>query len=176
MILMGFGKDKKGVIFEQEDSITLLTLASETALKQDAVPAVTDSLRIIKSEGVAHLQSGTFNEGDGPVRLYLCSDDLSVAEIAEKINSAAGQPLSREDRVGNEQAMRPVFYLGTIRVLASSVGGGQTVLLEWSKTIRWTFGDGKAFTIVAFNMGSGALDTGAIIRFHHTAYGVWVGA
>ncbi len=172
---MGFGKDKKGVIFEQEDAITLLTLASEAALKQDAVPAVTDSLRIIKSEGVAHMQSATANEGDGPVRLYLCSDDLSVAEIAEKIGSAAGQPLSREDRIGNEQAMRPVFYLATLRAIPSLLPG-QGVLVEWSKTIRWTFGDGKSFTIVAWNMGTGALDTGAIIRFHHTAYGVWVGA
>ncbi len=172
---MGFGKDGKGVIFRQADIITLLTLASEAALKQDNVPAVTDSLRIIKSEGVAKIQSATFVEGDGPVLLYLVDDDLSVAEIAAVISSAVGQPLHRSDIVGDELALRPVFYLATIPVITGSGESGANIV-EWNRKIRWTFGEDSGFAIVAWNMGSGALDTGAIVRFIHTAYGVWVGA
>ncbi len=175
---MGFGKDKKGVIFEQEDAITLLTLASETALAQDNIPAMTDSLRIIKSEGMASIEGATLVDGDGPIRLYLASGDLTMTEIAEKIaqgGGAAGGPLARDDITSGEEMLRPVFYLGMID-FRSQTDTAPTPRLEWSKTIRWTFGDTAGFQLVAWNHGSGALTTGGKLRFHHTAFGVWVGA
>ncbi len=171
---MGFGKDKKGVIFRQRGSITLGTLASVTAVKQNSVPAVTDSFRMIKSEGKASLEGATFVDLDGPVELWLCSDDLSVAEIAECISAGAGQPLSREDIIGTEQANRPCYYLGQVE-FALQGGSDPMGYIEWAKTIRWTFGDGTAFTLMAFNAGA-ALTAGGVLRFFHQAYGVWVGA
>ncbi len=171
---MGFGKDGKGVIFRQSDQIVLSTLAAKSMLKQTNDPALTDSFRLIKSEGSASLQGATKVEGDGPVELWLVSDELSIAEIVETIGSLAGQPKSREAIVENEQAMRPVFYLGMMEFAPIGIGG--KTWLEWSKVIRWTFGDGQSFILGAWNAGTGALTTGASLNFRHTAYGVWVGA
>ncbi len=172
---MGFGKDGKGVIFRQRDTITLLTLGALTALKQNNPPALADSLRIIKSEGIASIRGATSVDGDGPIELWLASDDLTTAEIVEAIAVTGGIPLSREDRVGNERAMRPVFYLGILQNIAiGNAEGGWKV--EWSRNIRWTFGDEASFTIVAFNRGSSALTTGGSIDMYHTVFGVWVGA
>ncbi len=171
---MGFGKDRKGVIFRQNDEITLLTLGSGSVLTQDNVPATSDSLRIIKSEGSASVSGATLVEGDGPIALYLASNDLTVAEIAAVINPAGGgAPLNRDDIVGNDVTMRPVYYLGHMEFVPIGVGG--SVMMEWSRTIRWTFGDSTGFAIVAFNEGS-ALTTGGKVSFSHRAFGVWVGA
>ncbi len=172
---MGFGKDGKGVIFRQRTSITLGTLAAFTVVKQQNTPALVDSLRIIKSEGVASMSGAALVEGDGPIELWLVNDDLSITEIAEAIVSTAGQPLSREDRIGNERSMRAVFYLLTLPFVAGAAGSNE-LIHEWERTIRWTFGDESAFSIVAINAGSGALTTGGRVDFYHTAYGVWVGA
>ncbi len=171
---MGFGKDKKGVIFRQRDVITLLALGGQTVVKQDNPPAVVDSMRIIKSEGVASVRGATLVEGDGPIELWLISDELTVAEVAEALGAQAGIPLHRSDRVGEERAMRPTFYLGVLEFVPIGLGG--KVVLEWSKTIRWTFGDEAGFAIAALNRGNDALTTGGAIDLYHTAYGVWVGA
>ncbi len=175
MINMGFGKDGKGVIFRQSNQIALLTLASNTLAKQTNPPPVVDSFRLIKSEGFAAVEGATFVDGDGPLQLYLASDDMSVAEMAEAIISNAGQPTNRGDVVGNEQAMRPIWKIGDLMEFAGG-GNGTRFFTSWSKTIRWTFSDETAFVIAALNIGSGALTTGGSIRFLHTAYGVWVGA
>ncbi len=172
---MGFGKDGKGVIFRQRDLVTLLTLGPSVVVKQDNVPAITDSFRVIKSEGIAHIEGATLVDGDGPLEVWLVSDDLGLTEIAEAIAVTAGVPLSREDRVGNERAMRPVFFLGFLE-FTGEVAGANNRVFTWDRTIRWTFGDSVSFAIVAINRGSGALTTGGSIRFYHTAYGVWVGA
>lgn len=171
---MGFGKDGKGVIFRQRDIITLGALAAKTQVKQDNVPAVTDSFRMIKSEGSVAIRSATLTEGDGPIELWLASDNLTILEIGEAMDSTAGQPLSREDRIGNEHAMRPIWYLGVLENAPTGIGA--KVLFDWSKTIRWTFGDGESFVLIANNKGASALATGGILEFFHTAFGVWVGA
>ncbi len=171
---MGFGKDKKGVIFRQENVISLGTLAGSSAVKQTAPPAMTDSFRLIKTEGQATLEGGTQVTGDGPIVIGIASDDLSTGEIEEAIGVAPGIPLSRGDVVGSDRAMRPVWLLGTIPFTDGN--GGKEIKISWSKTIRWTFSDETAFTLFAFNLGSGALTTGGLVRFLHTAFGVWVGA
>ncbi len=171
---MGFGKDKKGVIFRQEDLISLGTLVSETAVKQSMPPAMTDSFRMIKSEGTANLEFAAQVEGDGPIELLLASDDLSVAEITEVVGKSDGQPLSRDDIDGGQVTLRPVWSLGLIPFVPQSLG--LSITMSWSKTIRWTFGDSAGFTLVARNVGSGVLTTGAFLRFRHTAFGLWVGA
>lgn len=171
---MGFGADGKGVIFRQLDVVTLLTLAAVTMLKQDNPPAMTDSFRMLKSEGHGTLEGGAQVQGDGPIEIYLASDDLSVAEIAAVLGDVAGFPLARDDIGGSQVALRPVFYL--TQVPFTDGNGGKDIDFEWSKPIRWTWGDTAGFTIAAFNRGSGSLTTGGILRFQHTAFGLWVGA
>ncbi len=171
---MGFGKDKKGVIFRQQDLVSLGTLATLTVKKQANPPSMTDSFRMIKSEGRGSLEFAVQVEGDGPLELYLASDDLTEAEIATALGDSSGFPLSRGDIGGSDVAMRPIFYLGQVPFEAGD--GGKSIAIEWSKTVRWTFDDSAGFTLALLNRGSGALTTGGFFRFQHTAFGVWVGA
>lgn len=173
---MGFGKDKKGVMIKITDMITLLTLGSRINVKQDNPLAMSDSFRSLKIEGRAHIEGATLVDGDGPVGLYLVSTDLSNAEIAEAIN--ADGPVSRQDTVTEDTVMRPVFYLGQIQFAPSNAGRGDK-LMEFSKKIRWTWGDGGtggSFGISAFNLGTGALTMGAVCIVDATLFGIWVGA
>ncbi len=169
---MGFGKDKKGVIFRQRDIISLDSLGATNGVKQDNPPAVIDSLRIIKSEGSGSVATG--GTTGGPVELWLVSDDLSVAEIQEAISSGGGQPLNRGDVVGDARALRPVFYLTQVEMHSATAGAVRA--FEWSETIRWTFGEATAFSLFAFNSGIAAVNASTQLRFNHTAFGVWVGA
>ncbi len=171
---MGFGKDKKGVIFRQAVTISLGTLGPLATTKQASPPAMTDSFRMLKSEGQGTLEFATQVEGDGPVELYLASDDLSTTEITAVLGDSTGFPLARDDIGGTDVALRPVFYLAQVPFVPGSVG--KSIAFEWSRPIRWTFGDTSGFTMTAFNRGSGVLTTGGFIRCQHTAYGLWVGA
>ncbi len=172
---MGFGPDGEGVIFRQADQIILGTLAANTSIKQTNDPAMTDSFRMIKSEGSVSMQGATKVEGDGPIELWLVSDELTITEIDECIGSLVGQPLARNANQEAAQAMRPCFYLGLMENAPIGVGG--KTWMEWSKTIRWTYGRaGISFAIAARNAGTGALTASGFVNFRHTAFGVWVGA
>ncbi len=175
---MGFGKDGKGVIINQSDTISLLTLASNSVEIQDNPLVMTDSFRMLKTEGSATITGATLVDGDGPIDLYLVSTDLSATEIAAAIT--VDGPVSREDRVADEVATRPVFKLTEKPIsFRPPAAGGDMPDFSWSRKVRWTFGDGGStgsFGIAAFNLGSGSLTTGASLRMIVRHYGVWVGA
>ncbi len=177
---MGFGKDHKGIIIREADSITLGALANAAAVKQNNPLAITDDFRIIKSEYLMVLTNlGAVD--DLPVHVYLVNDDLSVADIAAAVTAQG--PLNRADRNIAEEAMRFVLTLGTFqsREIVPVVGGmypllgadGQEGMIE--KTVRWTFTKGTGWSIAAFNNSGGVLATGAVVRFAAKHYGVWVG-
>lgn len=175
---IGFGKDNKGQIITESDTITLLTLANAAAVKQDNPLSITEDFRLIKTELVAHLIDLKATD-DVPINLYLADDEMSVAEIAEAI--VTGGPLDRNDRLKTEQATRPVFLLGTFGCdgvnavdhdLPVMGHKGQKGIIE--KTIRWTFSSGTGWTLAAFNMSGGSLTTGTKIRFTAKHFGVWV--
>ena len=169
---MGFGKDGKGVIITQADLITLSTLANNTGIKQASPMAITEDYRIISMELAAQLEGVTSSET--PIHLYLCNDELSVAEIAESITNVG--PLDRSDRLQQERAERSVFLVGTFNGTAVSIPirghDGQEGIVK--KTIRWTYSSGQGFTLVAFNQSGGTLTTGGVVRFVSKYYGVWV--
>ncbi len=161
------------------DTITLLTLGPQALELQDAPLVMTDSFRMLKTEGSFVLEGATLVDGDGPLDLYMVSTDLSVAEMAECI--ALDGPASREDRVGSERVMRPVWKLtdSPISFRPPAAGGDDQSIGSWARSMRWTFGDGGAtgsFGVAAYNLGSGALSTGATLKFTALHYGVWVGA
>jgi len=176
---IGFGKDGKGVIITDTDVITLLTLANDTALKQDGPLAITEDFRMIKMELGAYL-TGTPAADDFPIHLYLVDDELSVGEITEAIVTSG--PLDRNDRLAMEQASRPVFYLGSFfpdaivgvaNILVPVLGPkGQKGVIE--KTVRWTFSNPEGWAIAAFNQSGGALQSGAIVRLVMKYFGVWL--
>ncbi len=172
---MGFGKDGKGVIIRDRDTITLGALSTISAIKQGAPLAITEDFRMLKGRLYWELEAGTFVAGDGPILLGICNDELSAVEIAEAIN--ADGPLGPDDAVGGEQAERAVFLLEqdpivfTEELGADREGFQQGVV---DVTQRWTYYNNSGWSLFAYNMGSGGLTTGGLIRLNATYYGVWV--
>ncbi len=172
---MGFGKDGKGVIIKDRDTITLGALSTITAVKQGAPLAITEDFRMLKGKLHYELAFGTFVEGDGPVLLGICNDELSVTEIAEAIN--VDGPLGPDDRLGVEQAERAVFLLDMdpIEFAARAQGDAEgNIQGHVSIDQRWTYYNNSGWSLFAYNMGSGGLTTGGLIRLNATYYGVWV--
>ncbi len=174
-IVLGFGKDGKGVIITDSDNITLSTLSSNTVLKQAGVLAFTDRFRLIKATAIVTLKGIT--AGDGPLLVGLASNSLTAAEIAEAIS--ANGPLSRQAVTETEAAMCPVWLLGVFQSLGNAVEllqateSGSPGYVE--KTIRWTFGvdSSPGYTWFAQNRSGSALQTGGTIVIESKMFGVW---
>ncbi len=169
---MGFGKDGKGVIITDVDTITLGTLANVTAIKQGSPLAMLEDFRLIKLEMA--IGYAVITAGENPINIYLVNNDLTVAEVAEAIVTAG--PLNRNERIATERASRAVFLLATAGGPATDFAfkghDGQEGII--SKVIRWTFSNPEGWSIVAFNNSGSALTTGTIIRFSVKYFGVWV--
>ncbi len=169
---MGFGKDGKGVIITHNDEITLLTLADNTALKQDTILSMDENFRMIKAE-IRGVMRGV-QSSEGPIDLFLCNNELTVPQI-EEATSASG-PINRGDRQAAEQAERYVQLIGTFSGDLSTdelLGAdGQRGVI--TKTIRWTFSAQNGWCLAAINRSGGALTTGGTIRLYQKFYGVWV--
>ncbi len=172
---MGFGKDKKGVILREENSITLGTLGTDTGILMTGGIGATlaEDFRMIKLLFTFWLDGGTFVAGDGPLSLWIANGDLSLAEIEEAIEVEG--PLDRSDRIRTEQAERYVTQLGVITFVEGSVGMqmyprngdvGEAI-------IRWTFSNAKGWTFVVYNEGT-ALTTGGVVHMRGKAFGVWL--
>ncbi len=164
---MGFGKDGKGVIMYNNDTITLGALASHAAVKQTNPLAIEEDFRVLKMRIVGGLDSTTGEEG--PIVLGIADNELSAAEIAECWNAEG--PLDRNDNLKDERAHRPVFILCNLEETA--FGDGKYVF-DVEENIRWTFSNTEGFCIFAFNLDGAALTTGGVVRFLAKFYGVWV--
>ncbi len=164
---MGFGKDGKGVIIRERDTITLGALATITAIKSGSQINPTDDFRLIKTEYFIGVEGMT--SGEGPVLIGLADNELSVTEIAGSIG--ADGPVDRNDRGGEEAATRAVWVLDAI---FSQVFPGGSSSTKGEKTFRWTFSNPEGWTFFAFNNDPNTLTTGTIVHFYAVHYGVWV--
>ncbi len=173
---MGFGKGGTGAIIRQNESVSLGTLANNTALKLTNGVTLTEDFRILKSEIIALYRGLTTGEGEG-LMLGICNGELSVAEIAEALT--VDGPGDRNDRVNQEQAERAVWIIATPGFGTGAVGASQvnlkgpngSTIIEWKK--RWTFSDPEGWDFFVFNLGT-ALTTGGNCNLLATNYGVWV--
>ncbi len=168
---MGFGKDGKGVIIRERDTITLGALNSLAVVKQDNPLVIGDDFRMIKAQILPYLSGATPVENDGPVIIGIADDELSVTEIAECLVAAG--PLDRNDNLANERAMRPVFEIAQLPFVDDTSETVQYVL-PLEKVVRWTFSNPEGWTLFAFNNGGSALTTGGVISLLNKFYGVWV--
>jgi len=171
---MGFGKDGKGVIIRDHDIVTLGTLATLAALKQDNPLAITEDFRMLKASIFASLSDASLVEGDGPLIIGICDDELTAAEIAECMTASG--PLDPSDNLRNERAMRPVFPLAQMSFLPLNAGGHSAV--KWEEPIvskqAWTYSNANGWAIFIFNAGDSGLTTGGIVTIDSTFFGVWV--
>lgn len=111
---MGFGKDGRGAIIAEQQSVGLTTLAQNTGKVLGIALAITEDFRMLKSRGVLSIGGVAVDETVDLV-LYLCDGDLSVAEMEAKIELDG--PLSRHDRIGNEIVER---FVRKVALLSST--------------------------------------------------------
>ncbi len=172
---MGFGKDGKGVIIRDDDIITLGTLAGQTVVKQDSPLGILEDFRILKQRHWWNLTGGALVDGDGPLIMGICNDELSVGEIGEVMQ--AGGPLNRNDRERTEFAERGVHLFpegkAMIPFLAQTADPTVTYGFFESKH-RWTYNNPEGWALFLWNKGAGALTTGGTLRVTSEFYGVWV--
>ncbi len=161
---MGFGKDGKGVIIAEQNSITLATLAAATALKEGAPLAITEDFRVISVKGVAAVEGMASDEF---IMFGICSDELSLAEIVANLTSGQMDP---DDNQAKADSLFPVFVVGVL----GGNGSGSQNLMKFDETIRWTFSSTNGFVWFAFNFSTAALTTGGILRILVKRFGVWV--
>ncbi len=172
---MGFGKDDKGAIIRETQTITLGTIADSAAVKSAAL-AITDDFRILRSDVTAHVLGLTADEGAG-LLLLLANEDLDNAQIAGCLTTDG--PLFRNDRDRAETAERWVRVIAKTRVKAGNDDYTQahfyaqqgSLLIEVKP--RWTFSKGTGWAWAVFN-NAPALTTGAVVRIQATHYGVWL--
>lgn len=169
---MGFGKDGKGVILRESQTITLGTLASSTAIKAASNLAVTEDFRIIKSEILVSFRA--MQPDESPIILGLADNELSVAEIGECL--LVDGPVDRNDRQKEEEATRPVWEIcqNTPQVFAGPSDNAPNNGLPIEKTFRWTFSNDEGWCWFAWNASGAALDGGGSIVIHAKHFGVWV--
>ncbi len=174
MIVLGFGKDGKGVIITDSDLITLSTLTTNTVLKQTAPLQFTDRFRLIKLEAMATAVGAT--AGEGPILIGIASNSLTAAEIASAIS--ANGPLSKQAGAEHNNAEFPVWTLGLFRNLAGTLQLVEGTGMEpgrMEKTIRWTFGvdSSPGYTWWAQNRSGSNMTTGMVITIESKMFGVW---
>ncbi len=172
---MGFGKDGKGAILRSAESVTLTTLAANSAriITNDIV--LQEDFRMLKAEIFSTIEGLTAGEGD-QLLFGIANGELSEAEIAECL--VADGPVDRNDRLATERAERNVKLYSKYQKNASAdteaalnqEGSGAPLVIKH----RWTYSNPEGWSLFVFNMGASALTTGATARTIGTYFGVWV--
>ncbi len=171
--IMGFGKDGKGVIFRENLSIGIGTLAAFAALKIGTAPAILERFRIIKAEIIATVTGVTSGELNG-LYLGLADGTLTLAEIEASIE--ANGPLGPNETAEAEVSMRPVWWFGATHhneTLTEVTFENETGGPIMEKVLRWTFSRTQAWDWFVYNMGT-APTTGATLSLRSKLFGVWV--
>lgn len=174
-LVMGFGKDGKGVIIREIASITVGNLAARTVVKAAAgVTLQTTKFRILKTEYLI-TQTGSFGADGDSVFIGICDGELSASEIEECLE--ANGPNDRNDRVPEERAERPVWLLAHYKDPVDAGAGFPQPAnngLPMEHTPRWTFTPTEGWSYFAYNPLLGALTSGATFSIYAKHFGVWV--
>ncbi len=173
--IMGFGKDGKGVIIAEQRSAAIGTLANKTGVLIGTKLVTLERFRMLKAEIHFNVSEVTGDEATG-LTLYLVDGDLSLAEAELAIEENG--PLGPNDNIAAERAMRPVFRVPAVPVMAGAdpIASGAVNNASFIAVLnpRWTFAaSGKAWNWMVYNNGT-ALTTGSTVRFTNKLFGVWV--
>ncbi len=137
--------------------LPLLTLASDTVIKTVTVGSSDIAYRLISAVLTWTIKSLT--GGDGPITVGFAHSDYTITEIKECLEST--QSINQGNKISNEQANRLVRVVGTF----STTGGSQLNHGEPIKTrLNWLISIGDEVEVFAYNEGTGALSTGAVVN------------
>ncbi len=159
---------------------------SELAIYHDIVQVALGALAAVDMIAGATKQDGSRDQGfrftriewkasvshlvaaEGPLLIGLGGPDLVVSEIEEALES---DPQGGNDSPQMEQSMRPFWPLALF--IADSAGGGHSVQQGVLK-MGWSFPEHSNMDFWIYNMGSGALTSGAIADLYMKCFGVWL--
>ncbi len=113
-----------------------------------------------------HLETNT--AGDGPLKMGVAHEDLTLAEIVEAITAELTDP---DDIIAKERARRPVRTVSSFNGLAATeiTNDGQMKRIK----VGWSIGDGHNLDLWAQNDDADARQTGGIVQFSGVLYGRW---
>ncbi len=147
--------------------LALGTLASDVAVVTSLTGNSDAQYRAISVSSTYSMVGIT--AGDGPITVGLAHSDYTVTEIKENMESAAA--ISPGLKIEQERTNRLVRVVGTLRPagvgLGSFLNDGEPVKTR----LNWLLPIGKSVNLFAFNEGTGALSTGAIV---HMSGKIWV--
>ncbi len=123
--------------------------------------------RTLISSLVATWSIGEFTKatGDGPILVGVAHSDYSAAEIEEVIENTGSW--DEGDLISREKANRKVRIIGVFRSRDAAGAVGQ-MSLNSGKPIKtklnWILTPGDTLDMFAYNLGSSALTTGALVQ------------
>ncbi len=107
--------------------------------------------------------------GEGPIAVGLTSSDLTVTEMAEKLDA---RPTSKSDIIAMERSRRPVRNSGAFAVseVGETLNDGKAIRTP----LKFVLAEGKELQIFARNKSGATLTTGAVVRVTGTLYMKWI--
>ncbi len=140
-----------------DTSITLGTLASKTAVGADVSDSVIDTTWCSSVKLAWSWDGATVDEG--PLVYGVAHSDYSNAEIEEFIE--LNQQWNRGDLIAQEVGQRKIRIIGNValRSVSGDMNDGKSITTK----CKWIFTEGATIQCWAYNLGSGALTTGAAI-------------
>ncbi len=154
-----------------EGAITLSTLASGIVIAADLID-LAQAAYFISADLTWTMEDAQLNEG--PIRVGLNHQDLSVLEIKEATEAV---PAAQDDIVQIERSRRPVRDVGAFTG-QSSVDLSELTLnngMPIRTRIKFRVGETQELGIWAKNIGLDPLSTGAVVRATGLVYGNWLG-
>lgn len=168
MVVLGFGKDGKGVIIRERREITVTSLGARTAIfAGTTLIPLTGGFRMIKIEGSVFWRNPTAGE---MFVIGIASLDLTVQQIEDGLENNG--PAQRGDIDEEVNSMRPIYTLGHLQAQTET----GHLSFDFEKTIRWTFNEGIGYAMFAYNPNTVAVSgNGSTVHVLSKAFGVWVG-
>ncbi len=163
-----FSKSDRAGINYIDETITLSTLASKDVI------SVSTNIDGSREQGFRALRGDLFitlkgsTPEEGPILVGL-STGLTAAEIEEALES---DPQDSQDHDAVAKSMRPVWPLATFFEIATSHVQATQSPIVWKP--RWSFVEGQGLEAWAYNLGTGALTTGATVSVFGKIFGVWL--
>ncbi len=146
-------------------NLALTTLADTVVLGQ-VLTALSQDAWAISAKLTYALRGLT--AGQGPLRVVLFSNDLSVAEVGEALDAS---PVSESDRVARERASRPVRQVGMFAGDATeeTLNDGKPI----STKLNWAIANSSEINMGIRNESGAPLTTGAVVEVNGFVFINW---
>ncbi len=141
-----------------QQQIVLSTLAAKDLIASALIPASTDTYRLVSLKGVWTIQGLT--AGEGPILVGVARGGYSDAEVEEAIEASN---IDRGTLAKQEQANRFVREIGVLIATGAGTQGSLNDGKAVSTKLNWLIPIGETFSMWAYNVSAGALQTGASV-------------